>query len=42
MDIKAIVDNNAEYVTRCIAYRDNLTSEHSAKMLVDIFKKNRK
>lgn len=36
-DIMAIIDNNKEYVENCIAYRNKLTSEHSAKMLVDIF-----
>lgn len=36
-DIRDIVDNNAFYVDKCIKYRDNLTSEHSAQTLIDIF-----
>lgn len=36
-DIKDIVDHNAFYVDKCIKYRNNLTSEHSAQTLIDIF-----
>ena len=40
-DIKDIIDGNALYVDNCINYRDNLTSTHSAKKLVDIFENYR-
>lgn len=36
-DIKEIVDDNNLYVNNCIKYRNNLTSEHSAQALIDIF-----
>lgn len=37
-DMKAIIDSNEEYVNNCLAYRDNLTNEHVARMLVDVFR----
>lgn len=39
-ELKEIIDYNSTYVDNCILYRENLTSTHSAKMLVDIFEKD--
>lgn len=36
-DLREIVDSNSLFVNNCIAYRDQLTSTHAAKLLVDIF-----
>ncbi len=37
-ELKKIIDRNTLYVGNCIQYREKLTSTHSAKLLVDIFK----
>lgn len=36
-ELKQIIDDNARFVDNCIRYRDNLTSEYSARMLVEEF-----
>ena len=36
-DIKEIIDKNEYYVENYINFRSNLTSEHSAQALIDIF-----
>ena len=36
-DIKELIDNNEEYVKRCISYRDKLTSTHSAQALINVY-----
>lgn len=36
-DIIEIIDKNEYYVKNCINFRGNLTSEHSAQALIDIF-----
>lgn len=38
-ELKEMIDNNHEYVARCLAYRDHLTNTHSAQMLTNIFRR---
>lgn len=37
-ELKEMIGNSSAYLENCIQYREKLTSTHSAKMLVEIFK----
>lgn len=38
-DMKAMIDNNKQFVSNCIAYRNNLTNIHSARLFINVFNK---
>lgn len=40
-DMKEIIENNSFYVENCLKYRNNLSSQHSAQLLIDLFKQSR-
>lgn len=40
-DIIEIVENNSEYVSNCIRYRENLSNDTAAKRLIDCFPHNK-
>lgn len=36
-DMKTMIDSNKQFVSNCIAYRNNLTNIHSAELFIDVF-----